>query len=420
MKSTLKLCLKAGIMLIGGIGLGSLLLILVYMLPLNPIREHVSQSVKVLDTEGENPYLIEGYKGSSLDNHTDALMLANASYRSDEPFYKAAMLVERRTEDTDEDEPIECLKHDMADEPETEVTSYGRYWHGYLVLLKPLLCVMNYQQIRMLNTVIYIILLLVVLAGFWKRKMWRGALAFLLALSVMFPGSVMKSMQFSTCYYVGTIVCLVILAGYDRLREKERLVYVFLVAGMATSYVDFLTYPVYTVGMPLVLVCVLEEKPWSKRLLSLVKYGAAWAVGYAGMWAGKWLVGSLITGRSILSDAVNMVNYRVTGDVTGENINGIMAVLRNGYVLANLRGVIVILLLMFGIIISLKKYKSKEKAPCCLLVLLSCMPVAWYLVIANHSYVHYWYTFRGLAVFVFALGMIPEMLYRSGETEERS
>lgn len=27
---------------------------------------------------------------------------------------------------------------------------------------------------------------------------------------------------------------------------------------------------------------------------------------------------------------------------------------------------------------------------------------------ANHSYVHYWYTFRALSVSVFALAMIPE------------
>lgn len=70
---------------------GTLALTAVYCLPVRPIQEHVRVSVDAFLEEGDNPFVLPEYKGSSLDNTTDAIMLGNAVYQSELPAYQAAM-----------------------------------------------------------------------------------------------------------------------------------------------------------------------------------------------------------------------------------------------------------------------------------------------------------------------------------------
>ena len=129
------------------------------------------------------------------------------------------------------------------------------------------------------------------------------------------------------------------------------------------------------------------------------------------MWAGKWIIGSFLTGENLLTSALGVVTFRMSGQVYEENLNRVMAVLRNGYVYFNLVGIalaaVTIVWITVYIYKSRRKFKGIELLP---LGLAACMPVLWYLAMANHSYIHYWYTFRALAVSVFALAMIPEYI----------
>ena len=107
---------KTGIFIVAGIFVGWILLSLAYLVPTGRIRTHIKESLPLLESEGENPYLIEEYKGSSLDNYTDEIMLGTACFQSEKPFYKAALMAER--ENTDEEEPLQWLKCDLLNEGE--------------------------------------------------------------------------------------------------------------------------------------------------------------------------------------------------------------------------------------------------------------------------------------------------------------
>lgn len=74
--------------LAAGLLLGILAICLVYLLPCGSLQKHASESLKILKTEGENPFLLEGYKGSSLDNYTDTLMITQAVYSQKNHFIK--------------------------------------------------------------------------------------------------------------------------------------------------------------------------------------------------------------------------------------------------------------------------------------------------------------------------------------------
>lgn len=411
----------SAILLAGVIG-GAFCLWAVYLIPVENMQRNVEKSMDIFMEEGENPFVLNGYKGSSLDNYTDAIMLGSAVYgEGDEPAAVRAMRVSRASGAADA--PMESLATYLESRgTEGEHTDYARYWHGYLVLLKPLLCFLDYVQIRILNGILLIGMLSWIVLEFLKKKMWRGAAAYLLSVCSVFPMAIPFSLQFSTIFYIGNIALLLVLKGNSIWKEKDRYLLFFEIVGMCTSYLDFLTYPLFTFGMPMVM-CLTLNKEYSlkDKLCFFLKNGIAWGIGYTFMWAGKWLVGSLITGENLLTSVLGIASLRMSGQAFNESLNRIMAILRNGYIYFNLAGVILAAVVLVWIFVSVwKKRDALNVAELLPLGMAACMPVLWYFVMANHSYIHYWYTFRSLAVSVFALAMIPECMERKTTEMERA
>lgn len=118
------------ILICGGI-LGTLLLGLVYSIPTDKAftRYRFNGSKMIESREGWHRYLID-YDASILDNVTESEMLRIASSplpkHTGENLFQYAMRG-YRIED-----------HGM-NESDFVYNGYERYWHGYLVILKPLL-----------------------------------------------------------------------------------------------------------------------------------------------------------------------------------------------------------------------------------------------------------------------------------------
>lgn len=60
-----------------------------------------------------------------------------------------------------------------------------------------------------------------------------------------------------------------------------------MIVGMITSYVDFLTAPLLTLGIPLVYLMLLQfreyrEESYKKNLLTMLTASGLWGVGYLG------------------------------------------------------------------------------------------------------------------------------------------
>ena len=135
---------------------GSFLLAAAYALPQRSIDKHVEESVAVLAEEGNYPVETPGILGTMRDNYTDAIMLNMASYDSKYPLLQKAFgNYKKRNSDK---YAVTWLEH--RNDKDAKSVSYARYWHGYLVPLKLLLEVFNYQQIRSL--IIFTDLLLIV------------------------------------------------------------------------------------------------------------------------------------------------------------------------------------------------------------------------------------------------------------------
>ena len=407
--------LRGSALLLGGILLGMLLLMAAYALPTEPIRKHLGESLLCFDgsdgmPEADNETLVKTYSSTWLDIRTDLVMMLIAAYDSDASPWEQA-LENRMYNDTERyyrlSERLAAVAHGVGKDAEPAY-SYGRYWHGYLVLLKPLLLFCSYMDIRMLNVLAQGTLLLYLLLQL-KKSGVRCIPALGAALAVLQAWLLPLCLQYSTAWLTA-LAAMCLLVRFQSRFEKDGVVLFFLGTGMVTSYVDFLTYPLITFGLPCVLWLMLEKDRQKNALLLLVQLALAWGIGYAGMWAGKWLL-VLLFGRA---GEGSMILAAMEERGLSAAVSPWSAILRNGSVLWRKPYKLALLCVTIWMIVRLIRLgKNRRKVSWNLamaLLVTAAMPLAWYAVMNNHSHVHYFFTYRNLAISVFALGCLASLL----------
>jgi hypothetical protein len=280
--------------------------------------------------------------------------------------------------------------------------NYTRYWHGWQLFLRPLLLFANLSTIRFLLMVLELTLTLLVTARLCRRDVLAGLplLAFWLSL---YPPALFFSLQYGSVYCVTLLGCLGLLYG----KEKHPAL-LFELLGIAAAYFDFLSYPLVALGVPLALYLSLtagSERRLAPRAGDALGLCFCWGFGYAFMWAGKWLLTSLLTGIDAVGDSLSSAAYRIAGQTGEERITALTAIGRNLRFFAY-KGLLLSLALLAaaGLWLLLRR---KRRGVCAadVLGLLGCalMPFVWYALLANHSQIHTFFTYRELGVTVFAL-----------------
>ena len=235
--SCLKKLLTLLIVLCGSIALGYLLLVLVYCIPTKKMEINLKESAAIFVEEGTYPQKINSYIDSRLDNWTDSLMLLTAVREDSEPAYISAALNSRNL--ISDKNPCESLIQIYAEKNTDNLKSvkYGRYWHGYLVFLKPLLLFFDYGEIRYIN--MFVQMLLFAFAAVLLSKKERGLYILPLALSWLFlnPLSTMLSIQFSIVTSIVFSQIIVMLIFEDKYYKKPFLVVMnFFALGCIVNY----------------------------------------------------------------------------------------------------------------------------------------------------------------------------------------
>lgn len=381
---------------------GYIALVCVYALPTDAIRQNVSEASNIIQMEGSHPELIYGHQDTMLDNLTDSIMLLTARYEIQENIFTEALLSNRETADGMMDSEILAFEAE-GHEVETQTAGYGRYWHGYLLYLKPLLMVFNYGQIRYLIGFVQMMLFAAVLYLMTKKQKEKHLLPFVTTYLFMNPAALTLSLQYLPISLITMIQMIVLLCCEKKYKEDHgRWIYHFFIVGCLVSYFDLLTYPLLTLGIPLVFLLAENSKSFQKDCVQFVKCCAAWGGGYVMMWAGKWLLGSLFTKENLIADALESVLLR-TGVAEDEiQVSAFEAILKN--IGVNKLGLLLVILAAAVLIIySVWKYRNMEvRSNPGSILLCACLPFAWYVVISNHSYIHYWFTYRILGISIYA------------------
>lgn len=396
---------KTIVALILGLMAATILMLLINLLPEKAMKQHITESVKVMEQEQDYHEVIPGMISSRLDNFTDSIMLVSSAHKAETGLIDRTMngyrvIYEGKT-------PSETLVAYGTGEEGYSVSPYSRYWHGYQVILKPLLLFFNYQEIRYLNMCLQFLLIIGITIEMVKKKMGIYVFPYMVMLFSLMPFSIGLSLQFSSVFYITNIAVYVLLKWFELIKEKKNFFLFFLIVGMLTSFIDLLTYPLVTLGIPLVFYFLsMEKKTLLYNIIKTVKYSVIWAIGYIGMWSGKWIIGSILLRKNIITDAIDALLNRTSSETADASFTHWSVIERNADAMFSMPVKLLFLgtLLILLVVLICKAIRDRKNYfGNWHYLLIACMPIAWYIVAANHSYMHFWFTYRELSILIFAV-----------------
>ncbi len=422
--------------------LGWAALTIVYLLPEEPMLLHAKANRTVSyvfdDISGVTFWIDDQTVSSVNDAYAEAIMMNTALFPGEKAPWEDALLNPRLTRSKDVtftyrrdadgtpittqiERPIDALRDLMEDKTDgMERDHYPRYWNGYLLWLKPLLFVSTFSTIRMLNMTVQALLAFGFFALLRDRLGKLYGWAFLLSYLFLNPVTLAMSFQNADMFYLGVLFSMAMLYKEKWIAEGKE-IYLLTAAGIATAYFDFLTYPLFSYGIPMTVALLLVHR---KGLLQksfdgakrVIMGGIFWAIGYGGMYISKWALATLMTDVNVFADAISQLLYRM-GNTQVEADKPAMVdlgttIVLNFYPLLKTPALVAFLLFVMALL-CLRIRKLKRKVPIKThrsvalgLLLLAASPFAWYTVLLNHSYIHYWFTFRELTVFAFAFAAL--------------
>lgn len=87
----------------------------------------------------------------------------------------------------------------------------------------------------------------------------------------------------------------------------------FIVGGMA-CFIDFLTVPIISLGLPLTIYFLKLQKvrklEWKETLKTIFFASLSWGIAYGTIWFAKWALVDIIYHRGLITTALKQVNYR--------------------------------------------------------------------------------------------------------------
>lgn len=406
----LNIFIKILLLLLICIVIGTFLLFLVYFLPIDRILRNAEQSIDIYDSQ-----LITMWSGwtrySHLSNHTDLIMIAEAICRKFNSNLTNALLNPRLFNDSLSND-VDNLKLFFTNQNSLTLTTYPRYWHGYLLYIIPGLFITNAGGIRTIMMFVQFFLTIFVMHELNKKKTIYMLLFAVICLFIN-PVTTILTFQEADIYIITMIFMIIMLRYNEWLNKNNRYILLFTLNGIVTTYFDFLTYPLVAWGIPITLYYILNKNNFKKNIRQLFNLSIAWIIGYAGMWLGKWIVADLLTDTNVIKDAFDSVLYRTVGDnysyieTLSQIINSV-----NDVPMLCLYLLDFIIVVCYVIKNKLKLNMSRDNILSLIpLLIIFISPFVWYFVVRNHAYVHPWMEYRNLAITLFSFSLMLIKLF---------
>ena len=423
-------------------GICLLLLVGSSCIPRSLIQKNSEKSAEYLSERAPFPILIGDYVNSMQDNYSDTV-LCDILYCIDtsKPF---SSTIEAKYAQGEMEEAYTGYLGAVKGEKEAN-REYGRYWHGSMVLLRPLMLLMPISGIRILFGAATICIQLLLVAVFLKKGKKAFALCYLLSFLMIHPWMLFTSLEYSTAFLTASLASLFVLKKSGR---NELWTYrFFVVVGVVTCFVDFLTTETLTFTLPMLLLlsegngdrvlernrkrnpCLMEKTgkkhkssdgiKLDKNISYVVKSGICWILGYLGMFMFKMLLLFMVAGKEVMLSSITEGLHRVSGEVHSANISIAPSVSigsrLSGAIWHNLAcfyptksGLMesgpVWLLTVFILTIAFSAvyllHDRIEWGGFLPMMVLAAVPYLRFLVLSNHAYEHFFITYRAQMVTV--------------------
>ena len=363
-----------------------IMLTMVFMIPDDLIKTHQETSLYIVDEMENNIWFgnFFGRKESRLDQQTDRIMIRNV---------------------------MPEIKEMSAFQKALYMNGYGRYWHGYVLYLRFLMVFFDLWEIRYINMIVFFVLFAADIGLISKKihgkKGFFTALLFSLSIVLCYIVIITSCLQYYSSFLVMLIVSAIVLI----MNDNNKYSMLFMITGIVTNFVDFLTVPLITLGMPLLILIVkendsLRENSYGRQLLFLMRQCLAWGAGYGVCWISKWILSMWMLPQEYIDASVSQHALFWLSDA-GAGTRLWAFRMNIPYYFAG-HGMKIMLLslaipIALGIIGSI--YHKKYNKIASLYLIVAFMPYLWYFVFNGHSFYHAWFTFRLQAVTLFGIGL---------------
>lgn len=377
----------------------SLSIICVYHIPQQYIRENIQQSVKTIDSEGLVP-LMWNTPFYRLDTFTDCLMFNAALCSEDNRAIHSAFINNIYLQSNND--ILSATKRILQNnEVKHSANSYARYWHGYAIFLRPLLTITDYDGIRIINTITLYTLCIIITILLYKKRQKQMAITFFLSTLLINLYVVAQTIQFSTCFYISFIGMLFIIL-FPAMVYKNNYILLFFGIGALTSFLDLLTTPLITLGLPLLTFIGIYIS--QKRIIKVIISSFSWGIGYSSIWISKWILSYLITGQNTFASAEQAAITRIGRLNIINNIKwsvgiDIHEIMRSSSFYIFLGVLFFILFLLLAYLKSKRKLNNTlfMKKYTYIIIIATFVPI-WFYIMKNHSFVHFWFTWRNIII----------------------
>ncbi|MBP1546014.1 MAG: hypothetical protein J6A37_05380 [Oscillospiraceae bacterium] len=403
-----------------------LTLLFTSMIPNEAIRENMLASAYNYD--GAEPFRQDGERSSTADNYADVILL-NIVWNIDSTKPLLSSLDTKYFNGNEQGENYGFYAALNGAEPNTD---YTRYWHGMSAVIRPLMLVTDVNGIKKAGLAAALLLLGINCIILLKQKRPFAAAALFLSFAAVGIWKIGLSME----YQPAVIISLLMTALFILLEKKgdTTLIILSVISGTLIAFFDFLTAETLTILIPLLMIMIIRYDSgrfsgFRPEAAISLKCLTGWLCSYAFTFIAKWTAASLATGQNKFSQAMHSAEVRFTGGSAeiSAPLQMILAPVTNistlfgGITRADmpyfLTGIIVTALLTAVILYIFKSKKNTAKDFIFLAAALGILPLARFIVLNNHSYLHDFFTYRALASTVLAL--LASVWYQTLGTPEK-
>ncbi|MCR5177441.1 MAG: hypothetical protein K6C95_00490 [Lachnospiraceae bacterium] len=412
-------------------------------IPRSAMKKNILASAEYLCEGDMFAFEWESVAASRMDHYADSILLGIAwQTDGDHPLENVMRSAYYHDPLKEENENLlDAVRDDLPSNQE-----YMRYWHGSVALVRPLLTVMSVRDMYVFFAVLMVILIALLIIMLARRRALSPVIGLGAGLIMTAAWFVPESLEYTWCYLLALVFSILAVIRSTRKNMLPAAVF-FMLAGMLTSYMDFLTTETLTLTIPLLIMLYLEKngdgsaagsgrddstkerKGLAASVRMVISAAAGWFAGYACMWALKWILAALVTHADMRSIVMEHVTERLVGDVSNlqiiadsyygfsisRNITALLPFgLGNGGLFAGV--IIIIACIYFGFVYRRKVF---DRAKILAFSVVGLVPYLRYLVVYNHSYIHYFFTFRAQMATVLAIALILGELLGTGRKKQR-
>ena len=393
------------------------------LIPREAIRKQMTSSADYLCETEQFKNTLDDIYGSKVDHYADAVLLNIAWHFDAENPLKSVLRSDFYMDTDDESDGPHWLAKTLAEDLPAN-TQYLRYWHGSIAIVRPLMTVLTLPQIYVLHGIVLALLAGGLLVRLILRKAYVPAAGILIGMIGTACWFVPSSLEFTWVFLILFVqLNLVLMKSFPKDWGKRGTF--FLISGMVTNYLDFLSCETLTLLMPLLLLLWLERKEGKPSWKELGKAALLWLIGYGGMYLAKWGISSLVLGENVWPYVSSYLTDRVAGPVSSTDYVGEFfgALLRNIAVLFPLEygtfGIViwVALLVAAGYFGYVHHRKGFDRTLVLMYTVIGVVPLVRFLALINHSFRHYFFTYRAMLTTLTAIVLIVAELTGWGQQE---